>query len=328
MSYDPNTGEWIDDGIGTAPAENTQVQIPDIGLDTEVAGLQDRVVDEQANIADRTAETNSQASALQYTAPPPESVDLVKDANTFQRPEDMVSNQLTTLLQNDHPYMQAAETRAREKSERYGLLGSSMSIGAAHRAAIESALPIAQQDASTSSKYGLQQQATDNQIALTGAETEYAAELMKHRVQLENMQQSLNNSFEIAAQGLDLEGQAVISDIQGRWQMVTADAQLRLEAALKEKLNIQQIDAEIAASARASASDMIKNYQIATENLLKDPDFLQLGSSAIQNTLNNMLATTTASIQFVADSTGVNLDDYLDDFEINAQFTAEINPPA
>ena len=37
-----------------------------------------------------------------------------------------------------------------------------------------------------------------------------------------------------------------------------------------------------------------------------------------------MLATTSASIQFMADSSGINLDDYLDDFEENARFTANV----
>ena len=78
------------------------------------------------------------------------------------------------------------------------------------------------------------------------------------------------------------------------------------------------------ASVRAASADLVQNYQISVEELLKDPDFLQLGSETIQQTLNNMLATTSASIQFMADSSGINLDDYLDDFEANAAFTADV----
>lgn len=300
----------------------TPIEIPDVGLDDAREALKGRVEEESAAVQEKGEDFRTNQPA--YQRPSDESLDVVEDSSKYRKPEDTVSWQMNKLLEEDSPYMQQAARRAEEQAQRYGLLGSSMSVGASQRAAIESSLPIAQQDAETASKFGLQRQSAENQIASIEAETELGSALMMQRMALESQQQSLDHAFKMASQGLDMESQTIIADIQGRWQMVTNDASLRLEAALKEKLNDQQVDAETVASIRGASSDLVQNYQISVEQLLKDPDFLQLGSSTIQNTLNNMLTTTTAGIQFLADSSGVNLDDFLDDFEANARFTASV----
>jgi hypothetical protein len=312
MAIDPITGlETIND-----------VVIPDVGIGDAQGALQGRVEEETDKLADKAADFGD--TQPDYVPPDPASVDTIKDPSTYQRPEDMVSYQMGQLLNQDSEYMKANVRRSEEKAQRYGQLGSSMAVGAGTRAAIESALPIAQQDAQTSSKYGLQGQAAENQIGQIEAETEFGAQLMKQRTALEMQQQSLDQAFKLASAGLDAETQLKVADIQGRWSLVTNDANLRLEAALKEKLNIQQIDAETVASVRGASSDLIQNYQISVEELLKDPEFLGLGGTAIQNTLNNMLTTTTSSIQFLADSSGINLDSYLDIFEADAAFTTAL----
>lgn len=67
---------------------------------------------------------------------------------TYQPSENaLVSRQLTNLLSQDNPYMQRARTRAMQYSNSRGLLNSSMAAGAGEAAAIDAALPIAQQDA-------------------------------------------------------------------------------------------------------------------------------------------------------------------------------------
>lgn len=300
----------------------TEIDIPDVGLEDARAALAGRVVEESGRIKQEGQEAI--ANQPGYQAPEEGSLDTIEDASTYRNPEDKVAWQMDQLLSQDSPYMQQAQRRADEQAQRFGALGSSMHAGASTGAAIEAALPIAQQDAESAAKFGLQQQNAENEIGRIEAETSLGSALMMQRTALEMQQQSLDHSFKLAAQGLDLESQTIIADIQGRWSMVTQDAGLRLEAALKEKLTNQSIDAETVASVRAASSDLVQNYQIAVENLLQDPDFLQLGSETIQATLNNMLTTTVASMQFMADSSGVNLDDYLDDFETNAKFTAQV----
>jgi len=84
------------------------------------------------------------------------SADLQDVAGVMQgaegyKPDDsaLVSNQLSKLLQQDNPYMQRAVARANEYSNSRCLLNSSIAAGAGTAAAIDSALPIAQQDAQT-----------------------------------------------------------------------------------------------------------------------------------------------------------------------------------
>lgn len=62
---------------------------------------------------------------------------------------ETVQGQMSSLLDENGSYLKAARTRAAENSNARGLLNSSMAAGAGERAAIETALPIAQQDAAT-----------------------------------------------------------------------------------------------------------------------------------------------------------------------------------
>ena len=58
-----------------------------------------------------------------------------------------VSGRLSTLLDDDSPYLARARTRAKQQANRRGLLSSSIAVGAGETAAIDAALPIAQGDA-------------------------------------------------------------------------------------------------------------------------------------------------------------------------------------
>lgn len=338
VAVNPETGEetWSGEihtqpgggGGGTAPGgEDNTITVPDLGVDAAQEAAATRA--EEAQTALQGEYDAAAANQPQYVKPGDEALDTIEDSSAYRdtgtgSAVDTVAGQMDALLNQDSAYMQQAKLRAEEQAQQYGLLGSSMSVGAAHRAAIESALPIAQQDAQTASKFGLQQQAAENQIGQVEAETELGSALMLQRIALENQQKMLDNSFQIAMKGMDQQGQLALQDMQKQWDFVTNDANLRLDYALKEKLNTQAIDAEVASSVRESASSLIQNYQVSVETLLKDPDFLQLGSDAVRDTLNNMLNTTAASIQFMADSSGVDIDDYLDDFIENAEFTVNI----
>ena len=60
---------------------------------------------------------------------------------------DTVSGQMTGLLNQNSPYMQAATAGAMRTANNRGLLNSSIAAGEGQKAAIESSMPIAQQDA-------------------------------------------------------------------------------------------------------------------------------------------------------------------------------------
>lgn len=62
---------------------------------------------------------------------------------------DTVAGQMSSLLGQDNPYMEAAQGNAMEQANSRGLLNSSIAAGAGTGAAISAALPIAQADAGT-----------------------------------------------------------------------------------------------------------------------------------------------------------------------------------
>ena len=61
---------------------------------------------------------------------------------------DTVEGRLSGLLANESSYMLSARTKAQQQANQRGLLNSTMAATAGEKAAIETALPIAQQDAS------------------------------------------------------------------------------------------------------------------------------------------------------------------------------------
>jgi hypothetical protein len=75
--------------------------------------------------------------------PPGYGLDFVREIT----PNELVANQLNSLLSSNSAYMQNARQRGLEVANARGNLNSSIAAGASQRAALEAALPIAQSDA-------------------------------------------------------------------------------------------------------------------------------------------------------------------------------------
>ena len=81
----------------------------------------------------------------------------------YTTPESSVAQQLASLLKTDSSYITTARKGSQETANQLGLLSSSMAAGAGERAAIQSALPIAQQDAGYYQDIARQQQSIRGQ---------------------------------------------------------------------------------------------------------------------------------------------------------------------
>ncbi len=90
--------------------------------------------------------------------------------------QSTVEGRMNSLMSRDNPYMQQARTRAAQRANARGLLNSSMAVTAGESAALDAALPIAQQDARTHFANDQQNLAYQNEQAkLNGAnETDVA----------------------------------------------------------------------------------------------------------------------------------------------------------
>lgn len=75
-----------------------------------------------------------------------------------------VAGQMNQLLDSDSSYIQQARQSGAEQAASRGLLNSSISAGASQKAAIDAAMPIAQQDAKAYNDFALTTHAADEAI--------------------------------------------------------------------------------------------------------------------------------------------------------------------
>lgn len=284
-------------------------------------------VDTAATEAQSALESTNLFQPTSYSAPTQEElIGDVKEGTSYLTPETKVSEQLTSLIASSSPYMQQAETRAKEAANRMGLLSSSMAIGAAQGEAIRQALPIAQQDAKTASEFQKGQQALESQITATGSEGMISGALKEQGAVLEaqqsKFQKMLDTEMAALSTKLNTEQQAALTGIQESYNWLTGEMMAKLDYDLTQKVAMQEADLNAAQKARDASAQYLQNYQIAVENLLKDPDFTQLPSDVIQQTLNNLLSQTTGAISFSTNSVGVNVQDYVNILEQDLAFTA------
>jgi hypothetical protein len=151
------------------------------------------------------------------------------DPNTNQWVEDApgadVSKNLTGLLSQNNDYMKSARTQGMQAANKRGLQNSSMAVGAAQGAAIERALPIAQQQASQV-----------HQRNLSGQEYSQQGGLLSQQQAHETATQERQIGANEATQIRDIQAQA---ESQGR--QITADEQSQIRD-LENRVFMQQAD--------------------------------------------------------------------------------------
>jgi len=98
-------------------------------------------------------------SAGAFGASPPGLMSASRGGTTawhYRPPEaDLVSGRMARMRRENDPYMQQSKQGAMELANARGQMNSDYAAGAAQRAAIESALPIAAQDSETLTRIGL-----------------------------------------------------------------------------------------------------------------------------------------------------------------------------
>ena len=156
---------------------------------------------------------------------------IVKSAQTYKAPDtkpvttdvysktDTVAGQLENLTADNSTYIRQAQTDAKQSANDRGLINSSIAAGAGTEAAIRSALPIAQQDATTYNTNRTNNQNTEN-------------DFLKNR-------QSANLNMETAAQGSGLNiGEANNQSANAITQQNNQSGLNQSEASQRSALNI------------------------------------------------------------------------------------------
>lgn len=98
-------------------------------------------------------------------------------------PDQTVQGQVKSIIDQNSPLMQQAETRSLQNMNTRGLINSSMAVGAGQAAVLDAAMPIASQDASTYAKNASDNAAFTNQFAMANNAQGY--DITKNKLQQE-----------------------------------------------------------------------------------------------------------------------------------------------
>jgi len=215
--------------------------------------------------------------------------------------------------------MQTAQKRAQERASALGLGGSSMAVGAAHRAAIESALPIAEQDAKTYASAALQEQKVYNEISSKQAESNLSAAAREHMYDIDVAKAQTSAIMTQIAETAKAKGnmamESTMVQMKSTWDAETQGALKNLEAKLTLLTNEQQISATERQYASQQASQILAASYGTINDLLGNADFMagyKDSPEKLTQTFNNFIDLAKNQVEFIGASAGL-ADEYFGD---------------
>jgi len=223
---------------------------------------------------------------------------------TVNDPTDTVEGRMTNLLSQESDYMKRAETKALQEQIAKGTQSSSMAIGATHAAAIDAALPIAQQDASTYAQFNLTNRDSVNEALRTGAINATQASIA-----------NAESANRMAATIYEAGASAAASADQNAWSSFENDLTRKLEVSMQqegysfEEYMQEGLDEKSAATGVANInSNTVSQITSIMSNPNMSPETMQ-DNIAILTNLNEVSVTSYLS------SAGVDIDPNLVNFE-------------
>jgi hypothetical protein len=145
---------------------------------------------------------------------------------------ETVQGQMQGLLAANSPYIQLARQNALGTANNRGLLNSSIAAGAGEKAAIESALPIANADAQLYQQQSMANQQYQNQAGQFNAAEKNALAKAQYQSMLQDILNKNNAQY-------DMEKMSFDEGIKTRLTSLQQDYAVELET-LKQSYNIQQ----------------------------------------------------------------------------------------
>jgi len=130
--------------------------------------------------------------------------------------------------------------------------------------------------------------------------------LNQQTADIKQTSQNIQNAFQSRLQGADQQTKVFLQDFQQKHAAALQD----LIGDQNAFLQSTQIAADKAQTVYAQAGEYVKNYQIAIENMMTDPDFLAMGQTAVNKSINELQTLTKNSIKFVGASAGLNMTSY------------------
>lgn len=176
----------------------------------------------------------------------------------------LVENRLNSIINKDNPLMQSARTAALQGMNSRGLLNSSMAGEAAQKAVIDSAMPIAQQDAETYRIAAKSNQDAENEARQFVANAQNQRDIDNAKLATEVSLQNVKMQLEAAIANQDNARTVMLENAKNNLtaQLAVYSANVQAETAnaqMQNNLNIAQGNAM-----SGTLSDIIQGNQTAT----------------------------------------------------------------
>ena len=327
MAIDPVTGEEIPETTETTETTalegtSTTLEQPPLEL-SDQTGTTDTASENLKTIGEEAKGALGDLDLGDVTYDKPDAQKLIdesalKEGSSYITPEATVQEQLSRIIDEDSKYMQTARRRAQEQAASLGLAGSSMAVGAAHRAAIESALPIAQQDAKTYATAQLAQQKTANEMSRMKAESDLSALAREHVYQIDTEKLKFSKQADIIAEQAKLRGNAememAVTKMKQTWDAETKEHLARLDAELTMKMNQQEIDAREREYASKTSSQIMAAAYGTINDLMGNADFMAGyadNPEGLTAVFNNFINLAKDQVRFIGASAGLT-EEYTD----------------
>lgn len=318
----------------TAPTAAPQVQTPNV---MNVATIDSSQFD--PNTAVKSTMTPSLATTTNWNVDAPQTV----------------AGQVKGLVDENSPLMQQAATNSLQQMQSRGLANSSMAVGAGQQAVINTALPIAQQDATTfgsaarrnadaadtTSQFNATSKNTASQVNTT-QQNALQSQMYQQRGTIEQanaaaknnataLQGQLSLSAQTANQSAAVQQASQAYDGALKVALANADAQGKLQLAQMDaavKTNLAEIQAKYNVQMQTSGS-MANTYQSYINQvgaIMADPNLDAAGKQTAINNLNTMMNNSMAMQSSIS---GLNLGSLInpDTFGVPTSKDATIGTP-
>lgn len=260
----------------------------------------------------------------------------VSDASTVQ-------NQIAKITASGSPLNTLAEAEADRQMNRRGLLNSSIAVGEGQKAVLQSALPIAQQDANTNAAADVNNANFANSASQFNAGAKNSASTtnaqLGTQVSLANSNQTLQQQLSriqadtsLTIADKQLKSQQLISENQTKSQQSIADKEnqtrlqlQQIDATTKQNLAVLDIDSKSKLSqleadnrqllqTNISAANEYAQYTQALVNIQTNKD---MNGDAKQVAADSQLAALQASLKAIGAVSGLDLSKYFQSAVIN-----------
>jgi len=230
-------------------------------------------------------------------------------------PEATVEGRLPGLLASGSPYIQGAQQRAKEYAASRGLLNTTMAATAGERAAIESALPIAQQDAGAFQEAGMAgyrgeiagataAQKHGQDVSLVGEQAKYSSLLSAQTAEQDAVTAAKkakeNERLVVLGGNIDAIAAAnkATADAEAAVKRAAVDTAaaakraevdkeiLEIENDFQATLETQKVDVEERKIATVALSELGLNYQIQVERVQSDPALTAANKATVLGDIN------------------------------------------